>query len=79
MPKYGMFNKEPPHGKNEVQYDQWIFEVQELQKTYEEALVREAIIFSLKGKAWPALSTILGIMPLCQTCSDKLNADYGAM
>ena len=27
MPKYGIFSGEPPQGKNEVQYDQWIFEI----------------------------------------------------
>ena len=50
MPKYGIFSGEPPWGKNEVQYDQWICEVEESRKTCGEVLVREAIIFSLKGK-----------------------------
>ena len=51
MPKYRIFIGEPPQGKNEVKYNQWIFEVEESQKTYGEALVREAIICSHKGKA----------------------------
>ena len=50
IPKYGIFSMEPPQGKNEVQYDHWIFEVEDSQKMYGEALVREAIICSLKGK-----------------------------
>ena len=51
MAKYGVFSGEPPQSKNEVQYDQWIFKVEESWKTYEDALVWEAIIHSLKGKA----------------------------
>ena len=50
IPKYGIFSEETPQGKNEVQYNQWIFEVEDFQKTYGEALVRKAIIWSLKGK-----------------------------
>ena len=46
-----LFMEEPLQGKNEVKYDQWIFEVEDSQKTYGEALVRGAIVWSLKGKA----------------------------
>ena len=53
MPKYDIFSGEPPQGKNEVQYDQWIFEVEDSQKMYGEALVREVIICSLKAKDGP--------------------------
>ena len=34
MPKYGIFSGELPQDKNEVQYDQWIFEVEDSQKMY---------------------------------------------
>ena len=34
MSKYGIFSGEPPQGKNEVKYDQWICEVEDSQKTY---------------------------------------------
>ena len=50
IPKCGIFSWEPPQGKNEVQYDQWIFEVEDSQTTYGEALVREAIIHSSRVK-----------------------------
>ena len=38
MPKYWVFSREPTQSKNEVQYNQWIFEVEDSRKTYGEAL-----------------------------------------
>ena len=64
MPRYGIFSGEPPQGKIKVQYDQWIFEVEDSWKMYGEALVREAIIHSLKGKAAHTIS-YLGHTCLC--------------
>ena len=34
MPKYGILSGRFAQGKKEFQYDQWIFELEESQKTY---------------------------------------------
>ena len=78
MPKYGIFSGDPPQGKINVQYDQWIFEVEESWMTYGEALVREAIIHSLKGKA-ACTFCYLGHHASVSVMLDKLNTVYGTM
>ena len=65
MAKYGIFSKEPLHSKNEVQYNQRTLEIEEMRKTYREALMREAIICFLNGKSATTIC-YLGITPLCQ-------------
>ena len=74
----GSFSGELPQGKNKVQYDQWIFEVEESWKIYGEALVREAIIHSLKGKAAHTIC-YLGHNTSVSAMLDKLNAVNGAI
>ena len=78
MSKYGIFSGKPLQGKNEVQYDQWIFEVEESWKTYGEAWVREAIIHSLKGKAAHTIC-YLGHNNSLSFMLYKLNTIYGAI
>ena len=78
MPKYGIFSGEPHHGKNEVQYDQWIFEVKESWKMYGEVPVREAIIHSLKGKVAQTIH-YLGHNSTMLAMLNKLNTVYGAI
>ena len=75
MSKYGIFSGEPPLGKNEVQYYQWIFEVEDSWQMYEEVLVREAIIHSLRGKAAFTIC-YLGYNPSFLARIDKLNTVY---
>ena len=63
-------------GQNEVQYNQWIFEVEDSWKTYGEALVREVIIHSLKGKA-VCTTPYLGHNASMLAMLNKLNTVYG--
>ena len=76
--KYGIFSGEPPQGKNEVQYDQSIFEVGDSQKTYGKALVREAIIHSHKGKATHTIC-YLGHNASVSDMLNKLNTIYAVV
>ena len=76
-PKYGMFSGENPQGKKEIQYNQWIYEVDSWKK-HGEALGREAIIHSLKGKP---IHTIchLGHNASVPFMLDKLKTVYEAL
>ena len=78
MSKYGILSREPPQGKNKVQYDQWIFEVEESRKTYGEALVREVLISSLKSKVAHTIC-YLGYNASMSAMLDKMNTVYSAV
>ena len=78
MPKYGVFSGEPTWGKNEVQYDQWIFEVEESRKIYGEVFVREAIICYLKCKVAHTIC-YMGHNASMPAMFDEMNIVYGAV
>ena len=78
MMKYGIFSGESTKGKNEVQYNQWIFKVEDSQKMYGEAIVREAIICSLKGKVAHTIH-YLGHNTSVLAMINKLNTVYGVV
>ena len=50
-PKISSFSGTDAPGKGEVSFGQWIFEVEGLKGSYEETLLREGILKSLKGSA----------------------------
>ena len=78
MPKYGVFHEEPTQGKNEVQDNEWTFEVEESRKTYGEALVRKALLHSLKGKVAHTIH-YMGDNASMSAMLNKLNTVYGAV
>ena len=50
-PKLIIFSREESPAKYGSLYEQWIFELSSLQRTYSEVQIKEAILHSVKGVA----------------------------
>ena len=64
---------DPPLPKGEAMYSQWAFEVHSLQSCYQEGVLQEGIIQSLKGNAADMVH-FLGPAPSVKAILDKLDS-----
>ena len=69
---------DPSLPKGETTYNQWAFKVHSLQSHYQEEVLCEGIIQSLKGDATDMIR-YLGPTPSVNAILDKLNSLYGSM
>ena len=67
---------DPPLPKGEATYNQWTFEVHSIESCYQEGVLWEGIIWSLKGHA-ANMVQFLGPTPSVDAILDKLDSLYG--